>query len=50
MPVIWHTHRCIWGKCGGARSVTVTVVGNGHGDLSLNPRRDCLHFPECYYS
>ena len=25
---------------GGARGVTVIVVGNGHGDTSSNPRRD----------
>ena len=24
--------------------VMVTVVGNGHGDSSSNPRRDWLHF------
>ena len=26
---------------GGARGVMVIVVGNGHGDTSLNPGRDC---------
>ena len=30
--------------CGGARSVVVIVVGNGHGDTSSNPGRDWLHF------
>ena len=30
--------------CGGARGVMVIVVGNGHGDMSLNPGRDWLHF------
>ena len=29
---------------GGVRGVMVTVVRNGHGDASLNPRRGCLHF------
>ena len=29
---------------GGARGVMVFVVGNGHGDTSSNPGRDCLHF------
>ena len=29
---------------GGARGVTVIVVGNGHGDTSSNPGRDWLHF------
>ena len=29
---------------GGARSVMVIVVGNGHGDTSSNPRPDWLHF------
>ena len=28
----------------GARGVIVIVVGNGHGDSSLNPGRDWLHF------
>ena len=28
----------------GACGVTVTVVGNGHGDTGLNPGRDWLHF------
>ncbi len=27
-----------------ARGVMVIVVGNGHGDTSSNPERDCLHF------
>ena len=25
---------------GGARGVMVTILGNGHGDTSSNPRRD----------
>ena len=29
---------------GGARGVMVIVVGIGHGDMSSNPGRDCLHF------
>ena len=29
---------------GGACGVMVIVVGNGHGDMSSNPGRDCLHF------
>ena len=29
---------------GGARGVMVIVLGNGHGDTSLNPGRDWLHF------
>ena len=29
---------------GGARSVMVIVVGNGHGDASSNSGRDWLHF------
>ena len=29
---------------GGAPGVIVIVVGNGHGDTSLNPGRDWLHF------
>ena len=29
---------------GGAHSVMVIVVGNGHGDTSSNPARDWLHF------
>ena len=28
----------------GACGVMVIVVGNGHGDPSSNPGRDCLHF------
>ena len=28
----------------GARGVMVIVVGNGHGDTSSNPERECLHF------
>ena len=28
----------------GARGVLVIVIGNGHGDTSLNPGRDWLHF------
>ena len=28
---------------GGALGVMVTVVGNGHGDTSSNPRWDWLH-------
>ena len=27
-------------KYGGAQGVMVIVVGNGHGDMSLNPGRD----------
>ena len=29
---------------GGAHSVMVIVVGNGHGDTSSNPGQDWLHF------
>ena len=29
---------------GGSCGVMVIVVGNGHGDTSLNPGRDWLHF------
>ena len=29
---------------GGARGVMVIVIGNGHGDSSLNPGREWLHF------
>ena len=29
---------------GSACGVMVIVVGNGHGDMSLNPGRDWLHF------
>ena len=32
------------GDDGGARSVMVIVVENGHGDKSSNPGRDWLHF------
>ena len=28
---------------GGARGVMVSVIGNGHGDTSSNPRQDWLH-------
>ena len=28
----------------GAHSRMVIIVGNGHGDTSSNPGRDCLHF------
>ena len=28
----------------GARGVMVIVVGNGHGDTSSKPGRDCLYF------
>ena len=31
-------------KIGGARGVTVIVVGNGHGDTSSNPGPGWLHF------
>ena len=27
----------------GARGVVVNLAGNGHGDTSSNPGRDCLH-------
>ena len=27
---------------GGARGVMVIIVGNGHGDTSSNPGRDCI--------
>ena len=27
---------------GGARGVMVIVLGNGHGDTSSNPGRDCI--------
>ena len=34
-------HACQWiYLCNGARGVMVIVVGNGHGDTSLNPGRD----------
>ena len=26
------------------RGVMVMIVGNGYGDLSSNPKRDCLDF------
>ena len=29
---------------GSARGVMVIIIGNGHGDTSLNPGRDWLHF------
>ena len=29
---------------GGARSVMVTIVENGHGDSTSSPKRGCLHF------
>ena len=29
---------------GGARGVMVIIVSNGHGDMSLNPGQDWLHF------
>ena len=29
---------------GGARGVTVSVAGYGHGDISSNPGPDWLHF------
>ena len=29
---------------GGVHGVMVTVIGNGHGDLSSNPRWGSLHF------
>ena len=32
------------GYFGGACSVMVIVIGNGHGDTSSNPGRDWLHF------
>ena len=28
----------------GVRDAVVIVVGNGHGELSLNPEQGCLHF------
>ena len=31
-------HPLLWG----ARGVMVMVVGNGHGDTSSNPGRDCI--------
>ena len=30
------------GVCRGARGVMVIVVGNGDGNTSSNPRRDCI--------
>ena len=48
-----HPRRCsVFGRSwttvftgyGDARSVTVTVVGNGHGDPSSNSGRGCLNF------
>ena len=32
------------GVIGGARAVSVIVVGNEHGDTSSNPRRNSLHY------
>ena len=29
---------------GGARGVMVSIVGNGHGNMSSNPGQDWLHF------
>ena len=33
-----------WFQEGGARSVMVIVIGNGHGDTSSNLGRSSLHF------
>ena len=43
--VLWH-NLCglLNAKSVGACGVMVIVVGNGHGDTSLNPGRDWLHF------
>ena len=38
--IMTHSHK----HFGGARGVMVIVVGNGHGNMSSNPRRDWLHF------
>ena len=32
------------GVSGGARGVMVIIVGNGHSNMSSNPRWDWLHF------
>ena len=40
------THICLHR---GAGNVMVIVVGNGHGDMSSNPRRGYLHFTWDYY-
>ena len=29
---------------GGARGVMAIVIGNGHGDTSSNPGRDCISY------
>ena len=34
---------------GGVCGVMVIVLGNGHGDLSLNPRQGSFHFAQPYY-
>ena len=33
----------IIGNMGGARGVTITILGNRHDDQSSYPRRGCLH-------
>ena len=37
-------------KSKGIRDLMATLVGNGYGDMSSNPRRDRLYFTYHYYS
>ena len=39
---VYSTVPANWTTC--ARGAIVIVVENGHGDLSSNPGRSCLHF------
>ena len=41
---IWSLTESIKDWCAGARGVMVIAVGNGLGDTSSDPGRDCLHF------
>ena len=36
-------------KTGGIFSVLVTVLGNGYGDMSINPGRNSMPFKLCWY-
>ena len=38
--IIYVSHKNF--RDGGARGVMVIIVGNGHGDASSNPGRDCI--------
>ena len=34
-------------RIGGVYDVMVTIIGNGHGDLSSNLDQACVHFTYC---